>query len=61
MKRLTIGWNGTSAALQAIRQMLEQYGHATGEEAVDLWIEDGSLPLPSDIDEAPCILSLIHI
>ncbi|WP_312407874.1 amino acid adenylation domain-containing protein [Pseudomonas rhodesiae] len=55
MKRLTIGWNGTSAALQAIRQMLEQYGHATGEEAVDLWIEDGSLPLPSDIDEAPCI------
>lgn len=55
MKRLTIGWNGTSAALQAIRQMLEQYGHATGDEAVDLWIEDGSLPLPSDIGEAPCI------
>ncbi len=55
MRRLTIGWRGTSRALDAIRQMLEQYGHGSGDEAIDLWIEDGSQPLPAHCAEAACI------
>jgi hypothetical protein len=55
MRRLTIGWCGTSKALGAIRPMLEQYGHVSGDEATDLWIEDGSLPLPDDAGGTTCI------
>ncbi|MBY8948117.1 non-ribosomal peptide synthetase [Pseudomonas sp. SH10-3B] len=55
MRCLTIGWCGTSRALGAIRPMLEQYGHVSADEAVDLWIEDGSLPLPDDVGDTTCI------
>ncbi|QHF42358.1 peptide transporter [Pseudomonas sp. S35] len=55
MRRLTIGWHGTSRALTAIREVLDQYGHVSGDEAVDLWIEDGSLPLLVDIGQAACM------
>ncbi|MBF6028436.1 non-ribosomal peptide synthetase [Pseudomonas sp. P115] len=55
MRRLTIGWSGTSDAIKAIRQVLEQYGHASGEDAIDLWIEDGSQPLVTDPEQAPGI------
>ncbi|WP_419794379.1 amino acid adenylation domain-containing protein [Pseudomonas palleroniana] len=53
MRCLTIGWGATSEALGAIRQMMEQYGHAAGVEAVDLVIEDGSQPLPSVFANTP--------
>lgn len=55
MRCLTIGWCGTSKALGEIRLILEQYGHVSGDEATDLWIEDGSLPLPDDLGETTCI------
>lgn len=55
MRRLTIGWRGTSKALGAIRPVLEQYGHVSADEAIDLWLEDGSLPLPDEVGEAACI------
>ncbi|MDQ0651426.1 amino acid adenylation domain-containing protein [Pseudomonas cedrina] len=42
MRRLTIGFAGASSALGAIRQELEQYGHASGDEGIDLCIDDGS-------------------
>ncbi|WP_248752882.1 amino acid adenylation domain-containing protein [Pseudomonas sp. MWU15-20650] len=45
MRRLTIEWGTASKALNAIKQVLEQYGHTSGSEAVDLVIEDGSQPL----------------
>ncbi|MFL1420100.1 amino acid adenylation domain-containing protein [Pseudomonas fildesensis] len=49
MRCLTIGWVGASKALEGVRQMLEQYGHGSGEEVVDLVIEDGSQPLPTHL------------
>lgn len=52
MRRLRVGWSGASTALGAIRQLLEQYGHLTSDEAIDLLIEDGSQPLPTDADQA---------
>ncbi|TFF01644.1 amino acid adenylation domain-containing protein [Pseudomonas sp. BCA14] len=55
MRCLTIGWGASSSALEAIKQMLEQYGHTDGMEAVDLAIEDGSQPLPTALAEAPRI------
>lgn len=55
MRRLAIGWRGTSNALAAIRPVLEQYGHVSTQEAFDLWIEDGSLPFPDDAGNAPCL------
>ena len=55
MRRLTIGWSGTSDAIRAIRQVLEQYGHVSGEETIDLWVEDGSQPLTTDPAQAPWI------
>lgn len=55
MRCLTIGWLGTSKALGAIRPVLEQYGHVSGDKNIDLWIEDGSLPLPDDVGKASCI------
>jgi len=48
MRRLTIGWRGTSTALAATRRVLEEYGHASADEAIDLWIEDGSSSQPLD-------------
>lgn len=42
MRRLTIGFDGASSALGAIRQELEQYGHASDDEGIDLWIDDGN-------------------
>ena len=55
MRRLTIGWNGSSNATNSLRQMLEQYGHVCGEAAVDLWVDDGSQPLTNDPEQAPRI------
>ncbi|WP_119738370.1 amino acid adenylation domain-containing protein [Pseudomonas sp. Larv2_ips] len=50
MRRLNMGWSGTSKALEAIRQTLEQYGHVTVTDSLDVMIEDGSQPLrvPAD-------------
>ncbi|UII71710.1 amino acid adenylation domain-containing protein [Pseudomonas sp. HN11] len=42
MRRLTIGFAGASSALSAIRQKLEQYGHASATRGIDLCINDGS-------------------
>ena len=56
MKRLRIGWNGSSKALDAIRLVLEQYGHVSGNEAIDLWIDDGSEPLPAHVGKTMCII-----
>ncbi|QOQ74366.1 non-ribosomal peptide synthetase [Pseudomonas poae] len=44
MRRLKIEWNGTSTALQALRQTLEQYGHVSATDSFDVVIEDGSQP-----------------
>ena len=55
MRRLTIGWAGASSALNAIKQELEQYGHASADENVDLWIDDASAPLPVYPDHAPVL------
>lgn len=52
MRRLRIGWSGTSEALEAVRQTLEQYGHVSATEAVDVLIEDGSQPPPTRSDNA---------
>ena len=57
MRRLSIGWTGTSIALDASRQELEQHGHVSGDEAIDLWIEDGSQSLPLLPEQIP-VLSL---
>ena len=51
MRCLTIGWVGVSQALDRVKQALEQYGHRSGEEAVDLVVEDGSQPLPKHLAE----------
>ena len=53
MRRLTIAYAGISKALAAVRLELEQYGHVTGDEAIDLLIEDGSQPLAAHCCEAP--------
>ncbi|MBW8130788.1 MULTISPECIES: amino acid adenylation domain-containing protein [Pseudomonas] len=50
MRRLTIGFAGTSSALGAIRQALEQYGHALSDEGIDLLIDDGSQSLRAPAD-----------
>ena len=42
MRRLSIGWAGTSHALIALKQVLEEYGHASVTQAFDLFIEDGT-------------------
>ncbi|AHC32730.1 MULTISPECIES: amino acid adenylation domain-containing protein [unclassified Pseudomonas] len=55
MRRLTIGWGGVSTALGTVRQVLEQYGHRSGDEMTDLVIEDGSQPLPLHLHEPPRI------
>lgn len=55
MRRLEIGWSGTSSALGAIRQELERYGHIAGDEAIDLLIEDGSQALPTHADHHPML------
>ncbi|WP_455823985.1 amino acid adenylation domain-containing protein [Pseudomonas graminis] len=52
MRRLRVGWSGASIALGAIRQVVEQYGHPTSDEAIDLLIEDGSQPVPGNADQA---------
>ncbi|KAF2408840.1 amino acid adenylation domain-containing protein/thioester reductase domain-containing protein [Pseudomonas antarctica] len=44
MRRLKIGWNGTSSALEVLRQTVEQCGHVTATESLDIVIEDGSQP-----------------
>lgn len=53
MRRLMIGWVGASKALEAVRQLVEQYGHAPGNELADLVIEDGSQPLPTQLAHVP--------
>ncbi len=53
MRRLNIGWSGASTALDAIRQLLEQYGHGSSDEAIDLLIEDGTQSLPADAEQSP--------
>lgn len=53
MRRLTLGFTGTSSALDAIRQELEQYGHTSGDEGIDLWIDDGSQSLRDYAGPAP--------
>ncbi|AZF02926.1 amino acid adenylation domain-containing protein [Pseudomonas sp. R5-89-07] len=53
MRRLTIEWGVASGALEALRHVLEQYGHTAGPGSVDLVIEDGS-PAPSALSiDAP--------
>ncbi|MPR03594.1 non-ribosomal peptide synthetase [Pseudomonas sp. MAFF 212408] len=44
MRRLTIGWSGTSHALAAVRQRLEQYGHISASDALDVLLDDGCPP-----------------
>jgi amino acid adenylation domain-containing protein len=51
MRCLTIGWVGVSQALDRVKQALEQYGHRSGEDAVDLVVEDGSQSLPKHLAE----------
>lgn len=55
MRRLHLGWVGTSKALQAVRQWVEQHGHGTAHELADLVIEDSSLPLPAHLAQVPRI------
>ncbi|MGF6097022.1 amino acid adenylation domain-containing protein [Pseudomonas sp. 18175] len=57
MRRLTLGWSGTSNALQAIRQEVEQYGHVSGDKDIDLWIDDGN-PSPNLPADRTPVLSL---
>lgn len=57
MRRLRIGWAGTSIALDVVRQVLEQHGHVSDDEAIDLWVEDGSQSLPPRREQTP-LLSL---
>ncbi|TFY88335.1 amino acid adenylation domain-containing protein [Pseudomonas kairouanensis] len=57
MRRLVIGWNGASSALHAVRQELEQYGHVSSDENIDLWMDDGSAPRHILPDRTP-VLSL---
>jgi amino acid adenylation domain-containing protein/thioester reductase-like protein len=47
MRRLIIGFSGTSSALAAIRRELEQYGFVLSDAGSDLWIDDGSQSLPN--------------
>ncbi|WP_448653496.1 amino acid adenylation domain-containing protein [Pseudomonas fluorescens] len=44
MRRLAIGWSGTSDALEALKKTLEEYGHITATQSLDVVIEDGSQP-----------------
>ncbi|WP_426130669.1 amino acid adenylation domain-containing protein [Pseudomonas sp. DWP1b1] len=53
MRRLTISFAGASNALRAVRQELEQYGHMSSDESVDLWIEDGSQSLQDQNHHTP--------
>ena len=55
MRRLAIGWNGTSSVLGAIRQELEQYGHVSADDNIDLWIDDGNPPLLAPPDQSPAL------
>jgi len=57
MRRLAIGWSGTSRALEAIKEALGPYGHLNAEEACDVLIEDGSCT-PSALHEPSQRLSL---
>ncbi|PRA30153.1 amino acid adenylation domain-containing protein [Pseudomonas poae] len=52
MRRLVIGWFGTSVAMDAIKERLEQYGHVSGDDAADLWIEDGSQKSPPALGQS---------
>ncbi|KRP68150.1 peptide transporter [Pseudomonas paralactis] len=55
MRRLKIAWGASSKALDALKQVLEQYGHIAGAGPVDLVIEDGGQPLPPLPTDAPWI------
>lgn len=55
MRYLTIGWVGVSQALDNVKRMLEQYGHGSGDENADLVVDDGSLPVPTRLADAPRI------
>jgi len=53
MRRLIIEWGIASEALEALKRVLEQYGHSAGKGSVDLVIEDGSKPSSALSTEAP--------
>lgn len=53
MRCLTVGWVGTSKALNAVRAELEDYGHRSADEGVDLVIDDGGQPLPMRLAGTP--------
>ncbi|WP_300627771.1 amino acid adenylation domain-containing protein [Pseudomonas sp.] len=53
MRRLTIEWGVAGQALEALKHVLEQYGHVAGAGAVDLVIEDGSVPASALSTDAP--------
>ena len=55
MRRLTIGFSGASSALDAVRRELEQHGHVSSDEGVDLWIDDGRQPLRDPADPTPAL------
>ncbi|MEG8236236.1 amino acid adenylation domain-containing protein [Pseudomonas orientalis] len=57
MRRLTIEWGGAGQTLEALKHVLEQYGHTAGTGTVDLVIEDGSQP-PSALSTDACWMSL---
>ncbi|AZE81565.1 Peptide synthetase [Pseudomonas orientalis] len=57
MRRLTIEWGVASQALEALKHVLEQYGHTAGTGTVDLVIEDGSQPT-SALSTDACWMSL---
>lgn len=55
MRCLTIGWVGSSNALEATKQVLEQYGHRSEGPTPDLVLDDGSQPLPLHLAHTPRI------
>lgn len=58
MRRLKIEWGATSKTLNALKEVLEQYGHIAGRKPVDLVIEDGSQPLPPQLSADALWISL---
>ena len=55
MRRLSIGFSGASSALEAVRQELEQYGHISGNEGVDLCIDDGDQSVQGNARPIPTL------
>lgn len=53
MRRLIIEWGSASEVLEALKHVLEQYGHSAGTGSVDLVIEDGSKASSALSTDAP--------